>query len=329
MNLLCLFILQCFARLVTGSHVIDEHVIELKDSHIQETLEKASYSFIYFYSDSCGFCHKFNPTFENLCMLYNGFDETDAHKKLQVLKVNARENPRLRQLFKVTQYPTLKLVDYQTKEIFHYDQSRDLNTFMAYFKAKTNVDANIANYKSKVKVFRNGTVLDFINDTAEKDKLVVFTMSYISDWEDYNYPAHFYQQLASSIDSIDFALVDVELLSDTQVLSKYEISNYPSMIYFDKAGRFKVFHTNTQNHIISADLNEVHIRNFIDNINKEDITGKWFNSIDELHLYNEQYLDYEGHKYQKIGLNHRQSSNKNNELSEEEEYNMILENLEL
>ncbi|KAG7666056.1 uncharacterized protein J8A68_000486 [[Candida] subhashii] len=333
MNTTLLFLLQFLLILVQSSNTdsINDHLIELKDSSIQETLEKADFSFIYFYSDNCQYCHKFNPTFENLSVLYNNLTNDDnEHKRFQVLKVDARRNPRLRELFKINSFPTLKLLQYETKEIFTYEYGRDLNTLMEYFRQNVHVEPNNANYKSKVSVFQNSTISDFIKNN-KNDRLIVFTMSYISDWEDYNYPVHFYQQLASSNKDVEFAICDMELSTDvTDIIADYEISNYPSMIYFDKKGRFKLFHTNSQNHIVNDVLNLSHIEQFINNINNDDITGKWFTSTQELHEYNQQHLDYEGHKFQKIGFNQRQSNNNNNDkLSEEQEYELLLQDLEL
>lgn len=278
----------------TSLSSITDHIIEFDDSSIQSTLEQADFSFIYFYSDVCKYCRKFEPTFENLSVLYNQVKQKDTKKRrgkkdnnnnnnngglyFQILKTNARQNNRLSQLFKISQYPTLKLLNYKTKEIITYDNknNRDLQSIINYLRQNLKIEPQFENFKTKVKYYQSPSIdsskqdlncFGNENETNAHDKLVFFITSYLPDWIDYQYPAHFVHQLALDYQDLTIIVVDVEKLNDYVVLSKYEINSFPSVMYLKNNGDYKKYQFSSQS---KHELDYHQIEEFIESIDQDD-----------------------------------------------------------
>ena len=290
-----------------------DHIIEFDDNSIQSTLELADFSFIYFYSDVCKYCRKFDPTFENLSVLYNQPKQKDTIKKtgsnnerlyFQILKTNARQNNRLSQLFKVSQYPTLKLLNYKTKEIITYDNknNRDLQSIINYLQQNLNIEPQFENFKSKVKYYQSPPSdsfkqdLDFFgneNELEKNDKLIFFIASYLPEWSDYQYLAHFIHQLALDYPDLTIIIVDYEKLNDYGVLSKYEINSFPSVMYLKNNGDYKKYQFSSQS---KRELDYHKIEKFLDSVDQDN--GTWEkvkeSLIDtETLSHQQQEVDYE------------------------------------
>lgn len=329
------------------------HLIE--DSSIQSILSRSKYSFIYFYRHGCKYCSEFEPDFQFLSILYNNLTNTNienvSSKKLynneveqlefQVLKTNGQENKRLNQLFKVQQYPTLKLLNYETKEILTYNKPhRDINSLIDFIQAQ-NIDVvpNYSNYQSNVKIISTSEELDnLINSDPTKETLVVFTMSYIIDWANYHYPTHFYQKLSltEKYNHINFAIVEVDQLNNSDLLHQYHVSNFPSLIYFKSAGNgggFKIYKTLSQNYMTNNVLKEEELVGVIQNshVDNDPIFGTHFQNINDFHLaIDNSDKAYDGHKnFKRRGLFVRQQDKLSEDVDVNEEYDELLVHVEL
>lgn len=250
--------------------LIQDHIVEFDDARLQLVLEQAKHSLIYFYSDSCKYCRDFEPSFNYLSVLYNNVTK-EKDLPFQVIKINARKNAVSSRLFQIKQYPTLKLLNYETKKITHYDRKdRSLESVVEFLKDNLpEVSPNYENYQSELIPF---------DESNLSDTLVVFTLSTLHDWHDHYFPTHFYQRLAATYKKKHkFALVEVDKLENSDVLQKYLINSFPSIIYYTK-NRFKTFRTYGNS---EHDLEEHDIVDFIKNL-KSKSHGTWFNSIKDL-----------------------------------------------
>ncbi len=259
--LLCL--MTCFVGLIASMEINQMSMIEFDDNSIQETLEQSEYSLIYFYSDSCKYCRKFDPTFENLSILYNNDKE---RSRFQILKTNARFNKKLSELFKISKYPSLKLLDYKTKRIYDYEDDRDLQNLIGYIDRKLNINPNYDNFNTKVKYADDIKAFEHEDDDAN-EQLVFFMAGYLPGWEDYKYPAHYIHQLALDYNTVEVIVVNVEELNDYELLSKFGVSQFPTVVYI-KDERIKSYSTKEN------EMKLVKIKEFIENINNES-TGSW------------------------------------------------------
>ncbi|KAI5968344.1 hypothetical protein KGF57_000203 [Candida theae] len=214
---------------------------EFNDSVIQPNLEKATYSLIYFYSDTCKYCHLFNPVFENLSTLYNKNDtgkSVHENESFQILKTNARVNKKLSKLFAIRHYPTLKLLHYPSKEILEYEGKRDLHSLIDYIESKTLIKPNYANFQSGVKDIQDPRELF----RGEKEKVVIFIMSHMADWKDYHYPAHYIQSIANLYRAVDFYVCHGDDPQHAELLPQFGVSNFPSLVYI-RSRKFKSLNT--------------------------------------------------------------------------------------
>ncbi|EMG48405.1 erp38 Protein disulfide-isomerase erp38 [Candida maltosa Xu316] len=264
-NSFVVLLLSLFAFHAFASISLEPYIIEFSDNDaLQPVLERADYSLIYFYSDSCRYCRKFDPVFENLSVLYN--NNKDKNTRFQVLKTNARVNQQIGALFQVSQYPTLKLLIYETKEIITYEDDKDLQSIIKYVSDNVDVSPNYENYESKVKyeLLNNG------------DSVVFFITDYLPGWQDYKYPAHFTHQLALDYNGVfETVVIDVGKLSDYELLSRYGISQFPTVAYVKQnEGIVKTYTTNKN------EVNVDEIYKFIDNVNDDNETGPWINIHD-------------------------------------------------
>lgn len=300
---------------VSFAYSINDHIVEFDDTSLQLVLEQANHSLIYFYSDSCKYCREFEPNFNYISVLYNNLTK-ESVKPFQVIKINARKNKVTSKLFNIQQYPTLKLLDFDTKKITHYDRKgRNLETIIEFIEEYVpDVSPNYNNYQSEVGTF---DVTDISNT------LVVFTMSFFDDWNNHYFPTHFYQRLAASYKkSMKFTIVEVDKLDQSTILQKYLINSFPSMIYFSES-RFKTFQTygNSQNN-----LGEEDIKKFIENLDT-DSTGTWFNSVEDLE--NLKVVQEEPEVRMGFNINKAKNLDLDEEEEEEEEYDSLLDHIEL
>lgn len=302
---------------------VSNHILEFNDNSIEETIARSEFSFIYFYSDTCKYCAEFEPQFEYLSVLFNNVTDNDG--VVQVLKTNAVRNKRLRQLFQVTQYPTLKLLNYQTKEIISYNDHRDLETLSEFITRKTNARPNHNNFESPVE-YLHADCERFIQ-SSPRDTLVVFTAPHAIGWDYYGYPSHFYQELALSEykEKINFALVDFNEHSDNEFLAKYAVNQFPAMIYFTKEGRFKVY-----NRELFSELNRDVLALFLENLHESNPFGQWFDN----HADFENHINKEGffstsEPVRKYGFNSVQGKKTDKDIDMDEEYDILVDSIAL
>lgn len=309
-----------------------KHVREFNDGNIEQTLAGSDFSFIYFYSEGCAYCAQFEPEFDYLSILYNNITTDDnGRNSLQILKTNALKNKKLSQLFSVNKYPTLKLLNFGTKEILSYNDHRDLDSLVNFMTKNTHVHPNFDNIKSNVHYLQSD-IENFIQSSS-KDTLVVLTALHIQDWTDYKYPTHFYQELALSEykSDIDFVLVDVNKLENNDFLAKYAVSNFPSMIYFTRNGKFKTYHTLSQDTSVNNFLNHDLISDFLAKLSgSSPLYGEWYDNYSE---FSAKILDeqtYSGNKpVHRYGFNNIGPGESNSELTIDDQYDLLVHNIGL
>lgn len=143
-------------------------------------------------------------------------------------------------------------------------------------------------------------------------------MTTLDDWDELGMPHHFLERLLRRYSYIKFAVVDV-FNSHSSLPQTYHVSNFPSAIYFDTNGRFKLLDTYSTNPDARLDHDKVH--DFIESLPSEE---GWFDSPSQLANFL-QNVDYHGHKYHRPGFNVIQDrfSDPN------EDDNDVLEHLEL
>ncbi|CAD1811598.1 Thioredoxin family protein [Candida parapsilosis] len=281
--LLLLWLFTCTTKVYSQCDP-STYMKEFDDSEIQPTLERATYSLIYFYSDSCKYCQLFNPVFENLCTLYNSDSETT---KFQILKTNARVNKKLGKLFTIQHYPTLKLLHYPSKQMLEYEGGRDLHSLIDYIDLKTTVKPNYDNFQSKVKYVND---LQDLLEGGDKDKVVIFLMSHLVDWKDCHFPAHYIQRIAHSHKDIDFYVYHGDDSNSSELLPQFGVSHFPSMVYI-RNGKFKSLNTEQLAYQTNEKFDGDKIVAFIESIDADGFMWRSIEPVNQDQITNDNPLD--------------------------------------
>lgn len=226
--------------------VIHGEILSLTDQNHQ-ILENSEYSLIYFFKDNCKWCQQFEPTYDDLVNYYDNTNE------FQLLKVDSTRNKKTKIKFMLQSYPTVLLYNRQTKQVQKFTGKRNILSLINFINDNTNA----INHE----ISSNVNVIKHINDLSLEKELVVFTTSTSELWEEFEYPSHFFQQLSYEY-NYKFSLVFVDKLQDNEILGKFRVSSYPSVIYFTNADKFKVFKIFSSNHSINDKLTESDLKIF-------------------------------------------------------------------
>lgn len=327
-----LAIISCILLNIKGSlsNNVEDYIIEFGDQNIESTFEKATYSLVYFYKEECAFCSEFNPLFEYLSTLYNHRNNSQAGI-FQILKTNGKINNRLNLLFKVERYPSLKLLNYESKAIITFKETnRDLESLINFISKETLILPNDDSIESNLIYLDDANFFQFL-DNSEKETVVVFTLPYLQGWESYYFPNHFYQQLSNRYKDLNFALVDATKSVVSNITSTFHIADFPALMYFTTSGQFKVFLNKLQIQLSKNNLKEEDIESFISNIHvdSEDY-GIWYDNTESLFESIEDEVHDNTKQVKNYGFNFRQEvigSEQQSDLLEE--YRDLLLSLEL
>lgn len=224
----------------------------------------------------------FEPTYDDLVNYYDNTEE------FQLLKVDSLANKKTKIKFMLQSYPTVLLYNRQTKEAKKFTAKRNILSLINFINDNTNA----INHEIK----SNVNVVNDISDLTLSQELVVFTLSSSKVWEEYEYPTHFYQQLSYEY-NYKFSIVFVDQLKDNEILSKFMIGNYPSVVYFTSPEKFKTFKTFSSNHAANDKLTESSLVDFLSHVNDESTEyGTWFNSSQEL----EDYVKHQKYEFAEV-----------------------------
>lgn len=235
MHLLALLIVWAIAQ-----------ALEIHDLSLEQTLLRARYSFVYFFRDGCQYCEEFRPTYSVIEQLYD---------EVQIICVNGHKNKRTAELFGITQYPSLRALDFETKRITSYDRrDRLLESVMAFIEEYTPGKADFSRISTNVTQVTDTSQLE----NLPQDTLVVYLWNTV-DWDTWYYPTHFFHLLASY--NVSLAVVDVNNLENLDVVAKYHVSNFPSAVLLRADGTIV---THKTLHSWDKLLTEYELRNMLD-----------------------------------------------------------------
>ncbi|CAH6723790.1 hypothetical protein CLIB1444_20S00804 [[Candida] jaroonii] len=296
---LILFLINCQAE-----------VIKLTDSNKRQVLSASKNTLILFQKPNCKYCELLDPIYSQLGELY------DNDEEFQLAKTNAAENRILKSNFKPTRYPSVFLYNNVAKTIQPFKGNRNLIDLVNFINENTDT----INKELESNIFEIRKIEEF-NQRRKKGNLIVFALSYLPIWQDYQYPTHFYQQLSYQ-HNIKFSILFIDLIDSTKFLDEYKISNYPSAIFFKSPTKFKTFKTFSKDHLQGNKLDEQSLTDFTYNLHSED-HGHWFDGTDELN----EYLQNEKYQYERVGhygLNIRQ----NEVIVDESSYEEMLDKMD-
>lgn len=324
MNLISLILLFIGAHSVFALE--NNLVVFADDTNYKGLFSRADHSIIYFYRDGCIYCKNFEKDFYLINHVYNNVSSSSG--LVQVLKVNGKENSRLRSIFSVTEYPTIAMWSQETKSILRYVGWIDLDHILSFIQKELKIEPDFSRIETKVHyLHENATDFESLQDT-----LVIFTMPYLPDWLDYMNPAHFIHELADDErwKGINFAIFDVSK-GGYLPSEKFKISNFPSIIYFSKDKRLKTYNTNSQNYLKNSKLDKNAVVEFLSNLEEisTNASGTWFSSLYALISTANDTEIYESHKYKRQGFHLRQDSESAGHSDMESDYYSLIDEVTL
>lgn len=288
-------------------------VVELSDSDFISLLLSSEHTLIYFYRDQCRFCSEFDGDFEYLSLIFND----EKRPEFQIVKINGAKNARANALFKVDRYPTLKMYHNASTEIVTFQQERLFEGIVDFIEFQVpGVEPDYSRFRSRVRKLSGNVDKSSLGET-----LVVFMLENMHGWDDFGRPNHFLERLAATneFSNTHFAVVDI-FGGETDLQREFSVSNFPSAIYFDTKGRFKVLDTYTTNP--DTQFGDEQVRDFLKSVH---LNNGWFENSTQLAEFIAEN-EYTGHKYHRPGFNVIQDRTKPHASDQDDD---LLEHIEL
>lgn len=311
------------ALAVAGTTGEGGHILEFGDANIEAALSAAKYSLIYFYMENCRYCGAFEPTYDYLSVLYNS--NGPSRENFQVIKTDGKKNDRLSGLFSVGRFPTLKLLNFETKQIVTYDQKlRDLQSIIEF--VENHVPGAVPDYdsfQSLVHYYEDG-------DDIEPESVLVFVAASLHEWTQYKFPGHFIQEISREIPSSGpkIVLVDVDKLPSYDLLARFLVSNFPSLVYVGDG--VKTYRTLPQHHVTDDQLDAREIRQFLAGLASDEFGTRYETEAELRKRVQKMDKTYDSHKTPAgKGFLRLQNAAVAAEASVDEEYQMLLQHIEL
>ncbi|OWB58261.1 hypothetical protein B5S28_g4270 [[Candida] boidinii] len=235
-----------------------QEIIELTDKNFEINAfgKPNKYSLVYFYSEKCTHCQNLNPHFNPLFNIYN-----NTH--LQIFKIDCFKNKRIRKLYNLFGFSTLKLfasdgsdLNANLKGIRKTDNL--VNWIDEITGIKPNYD-NLPNYVINIKSLNEFNELIYENDSINKDIILIIYQPFSnnpsdlnqSKWDDKNFNsnyiklANYYQDyILNEIeendnhdieqDSIIFSNLDASLPENNEIIRNLQVSKFPTLFHFKK-----------------------------------------------------------------------------------------------
>ncbi|ODQ80573.1 hypothetical protein BABINDRAFT_160835 [Babjeviella inositovora NRRL Y-12698] len=217
------FLKHCFIVLSLTFCTLSS-ILEANDANFQNiSHQKDAYTLVYFYAEQCRHCNALDPIYTGLADLF-----TYGDSKVQVTKVDGRQNEALRRKFDVISFPTIKLFEPGGREIAAYTGVRRLWNMAQWLTSVTGVQA-IWPQSNVVKL----NDLNFDRIASQGKSLIVVFMApwFDADW---GMPYHFFETAAreSEDEHLVFATVDTSSAEAAAIMTRYRITRPLTILYF-------------------------------------------------------------------------------------------------
>lgn len=229
---------------------------EITDASLSD-LALAEHLLIYFFLDLCRYCREFDPT-------YGYIEQVVAPlPAVQVVRVDGRANPRLRLLFSVEGFPSLRWLHYPSRKITTLND-RSFDGVVNYIEDQTGVVPDYSRVSRAAPSIEGKDALDVLSEPC----VVIITAPWLRGWENYHYPLHPAQEWAQA--HPDTPLYIADIADDNQrLLQRLRVSAFPTVIRLT-TNRVEVY----------APRDIEHFSAFMEG----NIDAPWFNNVDEIEV---------------------------------------------
>ncbi|GME87405.1 hypothetical protein B5S31_g4703 [[Candida] boidinii] len=235
-----------------------QEIIELTDKNFEINAfgKPNKYSLVYFYSEKCTHCQNLNPHFNPLFNIYN-------NTNLQIFKIDGLKNKRIRKLYNLFGFPTLKLFASDGTDLnANFKGIRTTDNLVNWIDEITGIKPNydnLPNYVINIKSLNEFNELIYENDSINKDIILIIYQPFSnnpsdlnqSKWDDKNFNsnyiklANYYQDyILNEIeendnhdieqDSIIFSNLDASLPENNEIIRNLQVSKFPTLFHFKK-----------------------------------------------------------------------------------------------
>lgn len=216
-------------------------VIVADDSNFEDLIHtKGKYTFINFYSTGCEHCQKLGPRYEALATVFAGSD-------IQIAQLEGRKNRRVRNQENIVGYPTLRLYYFDGTHVASFSyRERSTEELARFLTEHTGVQPKWP--ESKVTELKGSDEVEKVITENKKRIVVGFAAPWLTNWSD---RFNEFERLAEKFPDVTFYKLDATLEENAEIVSKYRVSVYPTLLYLDNmdAPRFRLLeeHEASQN----------------------------------------------------------------------------------
>jgi len=227
-----LFLIALFAIL----QIITASVTEVDDTNFENQVfgNPGTYSLVYFNSPYCSYCRQFDPEFEPLGDLYRG-------TRLNVFKIDGLHNKRIRAKYQLIGFPVVKLFSSDGTQVGFYNGKRRTPEIMDYIFEATGAIANkLPSYVNRLDNYEGNTEDMKLNIFNHQDRDIF--VAFFQPWDKklgnpYN---SYFERLAKYYGEkeheprTEFYGIDVTDSKSTELMSKFEVGQFPVIFYLPK-----------------------------------------------------------------------------------------------
>ncbi|KLO17216.1 protein disulfide isomerase [Schizopora paradoxa] len=224
-----------FALAVQASNVLD-----LDSTNFDDIIGKGKPALVEFFAPWCGHCKNLAPTYEQLADAYSHVKD-----KVIIAKVDAdaAANKPVAQKYGVTGFPTLKWFGPEGGDPETYSEARDLEALANFITTKSGVKSNIKPPPPGATLILDANTFDEVVFNTSKNVLVAFTAPWCGHCKRMK---PIYETVAQTFESESecvLANVDADAKKNMPLAMKYEISSFPTLVFFSKEDKKGVPYT--------------------------------------------------------------------------------------
>ncbi|EIW54716.1 protein disulfide isomerase [Trametes versicolor FP-101664 SS1] len=227
------FSFALFATVLSVGSAFASNVLELTPDNFDEHIGKGKPALVEFFAPWCGHCKNLAPTYEQLADAF-----ANSKDKVIIAKVDADGAGKpLGQKYGVTGFPTLKWFGADGGEPQKYDGGRDLDALANFVTAQSGVKSSIKPPPPPAYQILDAHTFEEVALNPEKDAIVAFTAPWCGHCKRLK---PIYEEVAKDFASEPnciIANVDADDKKNRALAEKYEISSFPTIIFYPKGNK--------------------------------------------------------------------------------------------